>query len=88
VRDFDRPRAPGERVDQRVGLGLVCRVEIGVPFVEQIDPRVGRVDDFLERFELPLAVEKPSFLSIASATTTTSSSSSPSTSTGTTPPAN
>ncbi len=51
-----RPRArAGERIDQRIGLGLVRRVEIGVPFVEQIDPRIGRVDDLLKRFELPLA---------------------------------
>ena len=86
--DFDDAGARGELVDQRIGLGLVGGVEIGVPFVEQIDFRV--VDSTISWSDLSCRSpeEKPSFLSIDSATTTTSSSSSPSTSTGTTPPAN
>src|SRR5262249_38933115 len=39
VRYFDDAGARGQRVDQRIGLGLVCSIEIGVPFVEQIDFR-------------------------------------------------
>src|SRR6516165_4890146 len=34
---LDAPRARRERIDQRVGLSLVCAVEIGVPFIQQID---------------------------------------------------
>jgi hypothetical protein len=36
-------------------VGVLVELEIGIPFVEQINPRIGVVDDFLERFELALA---------------------------------
>src|SRR5579862_6871067 len=55
VRDFHDAGARGELVDECIGLGLVRGIEVGVPFVEQIDLRARRVDDFLQRFELPLA---------------------------------
>ena len=55
VRNFNDPRPGGQRIDQRVGFCLVGGVEIGVPFVEQIDPGIGIVDDLLERLELALA---------------------------------
>ena len=53
--DFNDAGACRERVDQGVRLGLVGGIEIGILFVEQIDFRIGRIDDLFERFELPLA---------------------------------
>ena len=38
---LDDPCARRERVDQRISLGLVCGVEIGIPFVEQINFGIG-----------------------------------------------
>src|SRR5271155_1649774 len=47
VGNFDNPGARSKLVDQGVGLFLIGGVEVGVPFVEQIDFRIGRIDDFL-----------------------------------------
>ena len=55
VRNLDHPGAPGKLLDQRVGGGAVVGIEIGVPFVEQIDRRVGVADDLPQRAQLPLA---------------------------------
>ena len=65
VRDLDDAGARGERIDQRFGLGLVRRVEIGVPLVEQIDLGIGialTISSSDLSWRSP--VEKPSFLSI------------------------
>ena len=55
MRDFDHPGAPGKFLDQCVGGRAVIGVEVGVPFVEQIDRRRGVTDNFLKRAELPFA---------------------------------
>src|SRR5947209_14977535 len=55
MRNLDHPRAPGKLFDQRVGGGAIVRIEVGIPFVEQVDRRVGVPNDFLKRAELPLA---------------------------------
>src|SRR5215470_7816579 len=55
VRNLHHARALRQLVDQALGGGAVLLVEIGVPFVEQIDRRVGELDDLLERPQLPLA---------------------------------
>ena len=41
MRNFDDPSAGRQLIDQRIGLGLVGRIEIGIPLVEQIDLGVG-----------------------------------------------
>ena len=48
VRNLDHAGAPRKLLDQRIGGGAVVRVEVGVPFVEQIDRRVGVAHDFLQ----------------------------------------
>ena len=48
VRNFDNAGACSQSIDQGIGLRLVRRVEIGVPFVKQIDFRIGCVDDFFQ----------------------------------------
>jgi hypothetical protein len=59
--EISTTRARGEHIDQRVGFDLVGGIEIGIPFVEQIDPGIGIPDDFLERFELTFAGGKAEF---------------------------
>ncbi len=62
MRYFDDAGASRQRIDQRIGLGLVCSVEIGVPFIEQVNFRIGRIDDFFQRFQLPFAGRKAELL--------------------------
>src|SRR4051812_19256698 len=62
VRNFDHPGALRKLLDERVGCRAIVRVEIGVPFVEQIDRRAGVADDLLERPQLPLAGREAGFL--------------------------
>ena len=45
MRNLDDAGAAGKLFDQRIGGGAIVRIEIGIPFVEQIDRRVGVVDD-------------------------------------------
>src|SRR5262245_195375 len=54
VRNLHHARAPRQFVDQALRGGAVLLVEIGVPFVEQIDRCIGELDDLLERPQLPL----------------------------------
>ena len=55
VGNLDNASALGELLHQRVGHRPVGRVEIGVPFVQEIDRRIGMPDDLLERSQLALA---------------------------------
>ena len=55
MRNLDHAGAAGELLDQRVGGGAIVRIEIGVPFIEQIDRRIGVGDDLLQRTKLALA---------------------------------
>ena len=55
MRDFDHARARGQVLDQGVGGGAVLGIEIGVPFIQQIDRRIGAFDDLLERAQLLFA---------------------------------
>ena len=55
MRDLDDTRPRRQLLDQRIGGGAVLVIEIGVPFVEQIDRRLGMRHDLLERTQLPLA---------------------------------
>src|SRR3954452_13272997 len=58
VRNLDYAGTLRQLLDKRVGGGTVRRVEIGVPFVEQIDGCLGVSHDLLQRFELPLPGRK------------------------------
>jgi hypothetical protein len=55
VGDLDHTRALRQLIDQLLGGSAILLVEIGVPFVEQVDRGIGILDDFLERAQLPLA---------------------------------
>ena len=55
VGNLDNASALGELLHQRVGHRPVGRVEIGVPFVEEIDRRISIPDDLLQRSQLALA---------------------------------
>ena len=57
VRHFDHQRPPGQGIDQGAGGAAVGGVEVGVPFVEEIDPVVGVGDDLPQHLELALAGE-------------------------------
>src|SRR5262249_44382893 len=55
VGNLDNASALGELLHQRVGHRAVGRVEIGVPFVEEIDRGISIPDDLLQRSQLALA---------------------------------
>src|SRR5215203_6133774 len=55
MRNLDHAGALRKLFDQRVGGGAVIRIEIGIPFVEQIDRRLGMAHDLVEGAQLPLA---------------------------------
>src|SRR5262245_51153247 len=55
MRNLDDAGAQRELLDQRIGRRAVAWIQVGVPFVEQIDRRVGIGHDFPQRAQLPLA---------------------------------
>jgi hypothetical protein len=55
VGNLDDSGTMGELLHQRVSHCPIRRVEIGVPFVQEIDRGIGMVDDLLQRPQLTLA---------------------------------